>query len=64
MLPSYRNQSVDLLCKSTEWFLYDGKIGRWRVNIRSEIRQRSLNNDVKIDDNFCCILMIPKNMPS
>ena len=28
MFPSYRNQSVDLLCKSTEWFLYDGNIGR------------------------------------
>ena len=24
MFPSYRNQSVDLLCKSTDWFLYDG----------------------------------------
>ena len=23
MFPSYRNQSVDLLCKSTDWFLYD-----------------------------------------
>ena len=28
MFPSYRNQSVDLLCKSTDWFLYDGNIGR------------------------------------
>ena len=26
---SYRNQSIDLLCKSTDWFLYDGDIGRW-----------------------------------
>ena len=26
--PSYRNQSVDLLCKSTDWFLYDKNIGR------------------------------------
>ena len=25
MFPSYRNQSVDLL---TDWFLYDGNIGR------------------------------------
>ena len=24
LFPSYRNQSVDLLCKSTDWFLYDG----------------------------------------
>ena len=26
--PSYRNQSVDLRCKSADWFLYDGNIGR------------------------------------
>ena len=26
MFPSYRNQSVDLLCKSADWFLYDGNI--------------------------------------
>ena len=31
MFPSYRNQSVDLLCKSTDWFLHDGNIGRSRV---------------------------------
>ena len=31
MFPSYRNQSVDLLCKSADWFLYDGNIGRQRV---------------------------------
>ena len=24
---AYRNQSVDLLCKSTDWFLYNGNIG-------------------------------------
>ena len=28
MFSSYRNQAVDLLCKSTDWFLYDGNIGR------------------------------------
>ena len=28
MFPSYRNQSVDLFRKSTDWFLYDGNIGR------------------------------------
>ena len=27
MFPSYRNQSFDLLCKSTDWFLYHEKIG-------------------------------------
>ena len=28
MFPSYRNQLVDLLYKSTDWFLYDGNNGR------------------------------------
>ena len=27
MLSSYRNQSIDLFCKSIDWFLYDGNIG-------------------------------------
>ena len=26
-LPSYRNQSIDLQIKSTDWFLYDGNYG-------------------------------------
>ena len=28
MFPSHTNQSVDLFCKSIDWFLYDGNIGR------------------------------------
>ena len=28
IFPSYRNKSADLLCKSTDWFLYGGSIGR------------------------------------
>ena len=31
MFLSYRNQSVDLQNKSTDWFLYDGNIGRKRI---------------------------------
>ena len=41
MFPSYRNQSFDLLSKSTDWFLYDGNIIRSRVkssrNVHPEI---------------------------
>ena len=33
MFPSYRNQSADLHGKSTDWFLYDGKIDRLEVKI-------------------------------
>ena len=31
MFPSYWNQSVDLESKSTDWFLYDGNIGRCKI---------------------------------
>ena len=31
MFISYRNQSVDLQSKSSDWFLYDVNIGRYRV---------------------------------
>ena len=34
MSTSYRNQSVDLQSKSTDWFLYDGNIGREKVKIK------------------------------
>ena len=27
VLPSYRNQSIDLLCKSIDWFIYEGNTG-------------------------------------
>ena len=27
VLPSYRNQSIDLLCKTVDWFLYVGNTG-------------------------------------
>ena len=29
---SYRNQSIDLLCKSMDWFLYDNALRPVRVN--------------------------------
>ena len=33
MLPSYRNQSIDLFFKSISWGLCDGNIGRQRVPV-------------------------------
>ena len=27
VLPSYRNKSIDLLCKSIDWFLCEGNTG-------------------------------------
>ena len=29
VLPSYRNQSIDLRSKSVDWFLYEGNTGIW-----------------------------------
>ena len=36
MLSSCRNQSIDLLCKSIGWFLYEGKTGTYWVNIGAD----------------------------
>ena len=33
---SYRNQSINLPCKSIDWFLFGGAICRWWVNVASE----------------------------
>ena len=27
VFPSYRNQQIDLYCKSIDWFLYEGNTG-------------------------------------
>ena len=36
---SYGNQSIDLLCKSIDWFLYERDIGRQRVkNEKDQMR--------------------------
>ena len=32
VLPSYRNQSIVLLCKSVDWFLIEGNTGTEWVN--------------------------------
>ena len=33
VLFSYRNQSIDLLCKSIDWFLYEGNTDTEWVNV-------------------------------
>ena len=40
---SYRNQSIDLLCKSMDWFLYDR-------GLRQEIDRSSRHPEVKKND--------------
>ena len=40
VLPSYRNQSVDLQGKSIDWFLYEGNTGIYWVNsIKGECKK-------------------------
>ena len=34
MLPSYRNQSIDLDSKSIEWFLYEGE-KQWAIGLKT-----------------------------
>ena len=37
VLPSYRNQLIDLLWKSIDWFLYEGNTGTWWIKIKNAI---------------------------
>ena len=39
LLRSYRNQSIDLLCKSIDWFLFEGNTGILWVNQEISIRE-------------------------
>ena len=46
VLPSYRNQSVDLLPKSIDWFLCEGNIGtQW---VKAQLKQTSFRKIKKI----------------
>ena len=39
VLPSYRNQSTGLLCKSIDWFLYEGnKSAEWVKEYRVQVK--------------------------
>ena len=52
MLRSYRNQSIDLHCKSSDWFLYEGNIDLMWVyqNIyHTKIRKENLKPLIKYD---------------
>ena len=37
---SYRNQSIDLLCKSMDWFLYDIGLRREIINFKIAIAHK------------------------
>ena len=50
VLSLYRNQSIDLLCKSIDWFLYEGNTGDFRA-IHSCSTQYQVNIYRLIGDN-------------
>ena len=49
MLPSFRNQSIGLLCKSIDWFLYGGNTSTLNIN---SIRYKSDNLKTIINENL------------
>ena len=44
MFRSYRNQSVDLLCKSIDWFVYDEDTGEWVNDNDNDIENLQTKN--------------------
>ena len=40
MLPSYRNQSIDLQSKSTECFFYERIIGRYWIKVARVVNKK------------------------
>ena len=61
---SYRNQSINLLCKSMDWFLYDDGLRHERVNIlhRKKLQHLHFYNESspkqsKIKTNLFRLLM-------
>ena len=39
VLPSYRNPSIDVQSKSTDWFRYEGNTGFYWVNLECSVYQ-------------------------
>ena len=69
---SHRNQSIDLHCKSADWFLYDGDLCHERIkdhpfSTYTKLSQnltfltpwfiiRGLGQNVNFSENFACVL--------
>ena len=54
MLRSYRNQSVDLQTKSTDWFLRDGKLVVKRLKDNIQIMEYNVTNVALFSDYYQC----------
>ena len=55
VLPSYRNQSIDLRSKSIDWFLYEGNTG---ILPMMKIKDRQSN--LEVEDNVTIYIYIYK----
>ena len=51
MFPSYRDQSIDLLCKSTGWFLCNENIGSYWVKDTESMEDENLDYEKNNMDN-------------
>ena len=47
---SYRNQSINVLCKSMDWFLYDSDLRQERVNTTTAIYDIYFNKPFRFTD--------------
>ena len=52
VLPSYRIHSIDLLCISIDWFLYEGNTGIYWTNMNS------VKNKPEVLLKFVCIVAL------
>ena len=56
---SYRNQSIDLLCKSMDWFLYDRTLRHERVNYILNYQSYENESLVIGEGENCFVALLP-----
>ena len=59
---SYRNQTIDLLCKSVGWFLYDRGLCHERVKCFAE--KGALKNFAKLQETAAVVSLFIKETPT
>ena len=52
VLPSYRNQSIDFLCKSNDWFLYEATLA---LNGLNEVNSIHLFEYKRVQNSRTCV---------
>ena len=66
VLLSYRNQSIDMVCKSSGWFLYEGKLALYKfkeiLHFLQLLLQRGLSILLVSNSSSECFISIPSNI--